>query len=456
MLSFFDRLAYRYLDSSDRRSRNIFKNILYSGFIRLCSVLVNLLIVPLSIQFVDVASYGVWITVSSVLAWITFFDIGLGNGLRNKLADSLARNNDVVSKEYVSTAYAAFALFSLLLVLLVFLVNPLVPWRSFLNIPETVSVNIQVVFLIALVMFCVQFVLQLINSILNAFQKPSLVSLIVFGGQLLTLVVLFIYSSYRPGDLIRLTWINMLSVVAVLFAANIILFATILKGVRPSVKYIKLRSFREVLRVGISFFFIQVGSLIVFQTANIIIAKYIGPVAVAEFNIAFRLFSLVIFGFTIILTPYWSAFTDAYARRDFEWIRKNVRRTRVLWVLFSAILVPILLLFSSRLYELWIGGAVHISFSTSLAVAVYAVVYMGMVVSTYFINGVGRINLQKYLYIAVCIINIPMSIWMAGLYGVPGVVLSSAALMAVMLVVLWLQTDGILNEINSVGLKPAV
>jgi O-antigen/teichoic acid export membrane protein len=209
-----------------------------------------------------------------------------------------------------------------------------------------------------------------------------------------------------------------------------------------------------VLKVGITFFFIQVGSLIVFQTANIIIAKFIGPVAVAEFSVAYKLFSIIIFGFTIILTPYWSAFTEAYARKDFDWIRKNVRRTRMLWVFFAAVLVPVLLLFSSSLYTLWVGDAVHISFSTSLAVAAYAVVYMGMAVSAFFVNGVGRINLQKYLYIVVCIINVPLSIWMANMYGVPGVVLSSTALMAVMMIALWLQTDRILNEMNIVNLKP--
>jgi hypothetical protein len=114
----------------------------------------------------------------------------------------------------------------------------------------------------------------------------------------------------------------------------------------------------------------------------------------------------------------------------------------------------VLLLFSSQLYRLWVGDVVHISFSTSLAVAAYAVVYMGMAVSAFFINGVGRIRLQKYLYIVVCIINIPLSIWMAKLYGVPGVVLTSTALMGIMMIALWMQTDRILNEMEIVNLKP--
>jgi hypothetical protein len=33
--------------------------------------------------------YEIWLTLSSIVGWFSFFDVGLGHGLRNKFAPSL-------------------------------------------------------------------------------------------------------------------------------------------------------------------------------------------------------------------------------------------------------------------------------------------------------------------------------------------------------------------------------
>jgi len=75
------------------------------------------------------------------------------------------------------------------------------------------------------------------------------------------------------------------------------------------------------LSLGEIFFFIKIGGILLFQTDNIIIIRLFGPEKVTTFNIAYKLFSVIIMGFAIIMTPFWSAFTDAYAKQDFEWIK---------------------------------------------------------------------------------------------------------------------------------------
>ena len=58
----------------------------------------NLFLVPLTINYINPLQYGIWITISSIITWMSFFDIGLGNGLRNKLAQCLAINDFETSK----------------------------------------------------------------------------------------------------------------------------------------------------------------------------------------------------------------------------------------------------------------------------------------------------------------------------------------------------------------------
>ena len=67
----------------DTRSVKAKKNIIVSGFIKGADMLVYLLLVPLTLGYLNAYEYGIWLTLNSLLTWIDSFDIGLGNGLRN-------------------------------------------------------------------------------------------------------------------------------------------------------------------------------------------------------------------------------------------------------------------------------------------------------------------------------------------------------------------------------------
>jgi O-antigen/teichoic acid export membrane protein len=70
------------LDYSKRTHKALF-NIASSFVIKGASILLSLLLVPLTLDYLNPYEYGIWLTLSSVLMWINYFDIGLGNGLRN-------------------------------------------------------------------------------------------------------------------------------------------------------------------------------------------------------------------------------------------------------------------------------------------------------------------------------------------------------------------------------------
>lgn len=80
----------RILFSENNRSSLIKKNIAGSIVIKGVSILTSLLLVPLTLNYVNKELYGIWLTLSSVVLWLNFFDIGFTLGLKNKLAESLA------------------------------------------------------------------------------------------------------------------------------------------------------------------------------------------------------------------------------------------------------------------------------------------------------------------------------------------------------------------------------
>ena len=76
---------------SQKRSSLLQKNILASFLIKGWSAFIVLLMVPATLHCLGEYKNGIWLTISSMLLWIDNMDIGLGNGLRNKIAEYMAQ-----------------------------------------------------------------------------------------------------------------------------------------------------------------------------------------------------------------------------------------------------------------------------------------------------------------------------------------------------------------------------
>ncbi len=83
-------LLNRFLAGRHERSLLIYKNIFYSFILKGGVAILGLLIVPLVLNYLDKEEFGIWNTLSSIVTWFYFLDIGLANGFRNKFTNSMA------------------------------------------------------------------------------------------------------------------------------------------------------------------------------------------------------------------------------------------------------------------------------------------------------------------------------------------------------------------------------
>ena len=123
-----------YFTKGNERSVAVKKNIAVSLVLKCISILVSLQVVPLTIGYVNPTKYGIWLTLSSIIAWLSYFDLGFAHGFRNRFAEAKAKGDMKLAKEYVSTTYAVlFLLFSVIL-LITLVVNNYLDWSRILNI----------------------------------------------------------------------------------------------------------------------------------------------------------------------------------------------------------------------------------------------------------------------------------------------------------------------------------
>lgn len=98
MLS-IERIIRKTISNSDSRSKKMYKNTAAMIGIRGISMILTLISAPIMLHHVDRADYGVLLTLTSIVGWVGYMDIGLGNGLRNKLSEFLAKSDFCSAKK---------------------------------------------------------------------------------------------------------------------------------------------------------------------------------------------------------------------------------------------------------------------------------------------------------------------------------------------------------------------
>lgn len=409
-------------------------------------MIVGFVIVPITIHYLSASKYGVWITLTSLISWFSFFDIGLGNGLRNKFAISIARGNILGAKQYVSSAYFLISIIAIGVTILFLFFQNWINWNSILNIApsEILPEELFLLALITVISFNGNLVLNLIVVILTADQKPSIAAFLDLIGKSLSLFFIYVLTSYSSGSLVLFGVIYSFLTPTVLLCASIFFFRGKYAPIKPEYKYVKKEIGKELASLGWQFFVLQIAVILLYQTNNIIFGQLFGPTQVTAYNIVFKYFSILMMGFGIIMTPLWSVFTEAWTKYDLNWIKSAMKRMLQLWFVFF-IVALIMLAFSERVYSLWVGEQKGVTFILSLLIGLWVMLNIWNGIFSQFLNGVGKIRLQMIVGIFVAILNVPLAITLGKEYGSEGVILSNVILSAAQVCIFPIQYYKLIN-----------
>jgi O-antigen/teichoic acid export membrane protein len=445
-MSLFNLSIIKKLISGEERSIKVKKNIAALALIKGISVIITLLIVPLTLHYLNPVQYGIWLTLSSIAAWMIYFDFGLGNGLRNKLAEALAHNDFELARSYVSTAYILITLIIIGFMIIFFVCNQFLNWTIILNTSSTMDKELSLLAVVVFLLYGIRLVSVLIETVLIADQKPALANYIELIGSMLSLLLTYILVKTTQGSLVLLGTAIGLSTAIVPASASLFLFNSRYSRIAPAWKYYKRKYSRQLMSLGFKFFILQITALIIFSTSNIIITQLFSPAEVVPYNIAFKYYSIATMVFAIILMPFWSAYTEAYARDDIAWIQKSIRKLKGIWV-FLVIGVILMTIVANIFYDLWLGKAVRVPFLVSIFMGIYVLETTWCNIFVNFINGIGKIRLQLWTAIVIGITTIPLSVIFGSSchLGIAGVILAPCVLLSPLCILWPVQASKILS-----------
>lgn len=384
---------------------NSVSSLLLKGF----SILTSFVMVPLCLQAVSEREYGLVLTITSIVNWIAFLDIGIGNGLRNKLSQAIAEGNEALGRKYISTAfYYITIIFSALLLAYSFL-HPFLNWYSLLGIQPSDVANLSSCVYIVIAVFTVRFVLQLVGVVLLADQKVYLHDAIMPVSNVLSLGLIFAFYTTGTANFQNVMLAISSTPLLVLIFFNFYFFRGRYRNLSPAFGQVDHTLRNELLSLGYRFFLLQVCGLIIFSTSEILVARLMDMKSVTVFNITSRYFGISFLLANMVMASLWSAFSSAWFQRDFAWIAGMIRKMHYINIGF--ICMNIILFFAFRpLTQLWLGRELVIADHLALAMIIYNAQLIFNNVFSMFLNSTGNLNLQLISGIIGAAVNIPLTI----------------------------------------------
>ena len=385
-------------------------------------LLANFVVISITLDLLSTKIYGVWITLYTTISWLSFFDLGLGNGMRNLFAVNRAIGNQEKNKQLVSTSYIIVLGIALILLIVGLPFVYYADIARFFNISDIVIPDLRCVLSLLVVVTSLQLITKLINSIFLADQKPALSSLIDCSGVVCSLLLLFILKDRLVGSLFNLALIITLPTFIISFIVTLFAFNKNYRKLKPSLKCFNLKISNKLINLGLRFFLIQLSALIILQGSNIIILKFIGAEEVSVFSLVYKYFNVIVTIFTLVLTPYWSFFTDSYAKNNYNQLKQGFKQLLISWLAISmvGVVMWIALPFS---FKIWLNQELDIPAYLPVSLLLFSIFSNLGSVFIYFLNGTSSyLNFQLAIVLAFAALLYPLSAYLLPTYGVLGVV----------------------------------
>ncbi|MEI7970338.1 MAG: lipopolysaccharide biosynthesis protein [Betaproteobacteria bacterium] len=384
------------------------------------AVATSLITVPLTLDYLGPDRYGVWMSMMSVIAMLTFADLGIGNGIMNNVSSALGREDDRDIRRTLASGLAMLVAVAGLGLAGVLFVYPALDWMSIFNIPSSAAAEDVGAGMIALlVVFSVGIPVGIIQRVQLGLQEGFQNNLWQCAGSVLSLCAVLAVVRARLG----LPWL-IVAYTAVPLLTQLASGADLLRrrpSVRPSVTDVEVGRVRELAKTGSAFFLLQLGTSIAYASDNLVVAHQLSVREVTDFSVYQKLFSMVPLLMGMALLPLWPAYGEALARRDTRWIRATLRKVTVVSFVVSCVSCLALVALAAPIIGWWVGPDVRGDVLLSIGLSFWVIVDCTGKSIAMFLNGVNMLRPQLLIVLVFVPLCFALKYWMAGALGSAGV-----------------------------------
>jgi O-antigen/teichoic acid export membrane protein len=385
------------------------------------------LTVRLTVPYLGPERFGVWMTIASLAAMLSFLDLGIGNALTNRVARSAARPEPEALRRAISGGlgflFCVAASFGAILTASFYFL----PWQGLLSASlEPIELEIARGILVFVVLFAVNLFTTGITRVFYGLQRGFEAHVAATLGSLLSLGLLWLAASAQAG----IPYLLMSAMAGPIFA-GLVLLAVLAKrrqfDIRLACRFAVVES-RSLLGAGGYFFLLQLATMVSWGADSLIIAGTLGVAYVAIFNVCHRLFQFVSQPLALVNSALWPSYANAYACGDARFIRRTLKGSLAGSVLIWAGVSSMLVLFGPEIILWWTDGVIVVSQQLLVVFSVWLLCEVIGVPFAMFLNGCNLLRIQVYSSFSLLLVALPLKLYLVQTYGLSAMLLGFSAL----------------------------
>ncbi|WP_288759805.1 hypothetical protein [uncultured Veillonella sp.] len=427
-----------------KRNNLVRKNIILSVVFKGLSVGLSLLLLPLTVNYLSKVEYGIWVTLLGVLSWVNYLDIGIGPGLRNKLTESVSLGDMKAFRSYLSSGIAMIGGICFCIFIIFLGGLQIINLNAFLNTNDINGYLLYYSTLYTGIIVLLLFFFSIMDQVYNAFQKTALPGMVgvIQSILMLGMVYYLTYFNYRS----MLYFIIAFGFSALISKLGIcIWFFSKHKQLLPHYNLINSSHMKGLVTLSGKFMLLNLTCIFIYSSANFMITLRLGPEFVRDFDVVFRVFYFISTLYFFMFNPLWSAYTDAYVKKDFIWIQKTLKRTTLLIIPVSVVVVVVGLNINF-ITKLWTGLELDIPGSLPITIGFYTIGLYWLANWNYFINGSGLVNIEIIVSVIAAVGTAILSWMLMPIMGTTGMALAMAVIVFLFGTAMCIQTIYILKN----------
>ena len=434
---------------SKDRYRRAFLTTLVSALSKIVTVCTSLISVPLTLHYLGVERYGLWMTMSSLIACLGFSDLGINNGLLNGISKSKGTDNRALGQQYVSSAFFFLTAIAVVMGLIFACAYQWIPWRNLFHVASSKAIAEAGPAVAAFVgCFLAGIPAGIVTRVQSGYQEGFSANLWSFLGGIIGFAALLAVVSLHGSLVYLVLAVSGVPLIAVVSNA-LMFFGTRRPWLRPAWSQVKGHISKDLLHSGFLFLMLQFAVAVSYSSDNIVIAQVLGAEAVTQYAVPSKLFTVVNLLSYFVLTPLWPAYAEALARKDYCWVKKTFFRSLALVAGTALPLSILLLILAPTIIRIWIGPQFHVSSLLLVGLAAWSVLSAVSNSFAMLLNAATIINFQVIVALISSTGNITLSLYLTKHVGVSGVVYGSIASQVVLVLIpYWFYTRNFLHTFD--------
>ena len=403
------------------RFRRIFKAVWSGTAVRVLTSGMTLISLPLAVRYLGAERYGVWATIATTAVWINLLDLGVANTLTNQIARAYALDDKQgAARSFTNALLVALGVSSVGGVIFT-LLFPHINWPGIFHVGPAVSAT-ELGRTVAVAVGVMLFGLpcNLGSKLLAGYQELDRSNYAACAGAVASVVGLALGIALHVG----MPALYLMSVGCLTFSSLAALLLVIRRKpwLRPRMCFIEGGRLRELTDSGSSFFLIQLAGVVVFSSDNLIVSHYLGAAEVTPYSVTWRLAAAAGLLQSLLFPALWPAYTEAYAKREYAWIRQTFRLTIRSVVALNLVCAVVLVAGGRSMIRIWAGAAAVPGRNLLVAMAVWTVVSAFMSVESCLLAALNRTREQAALSVLAAAVNVASSVVLVRYIGAVGVI----------------------------------